>query len=111
MIRLLFFLLAASSLALAGDPSPVLTLPAMPEPEFGADSLPRDGVPKGILTTHLWKDSKVFPGTIREYHVYTPAGYDASKPCAVMPRPRPMAARASRAWSCWWPCTVRRKTA
>ncbi len=84
VIRLLFFLLAASSLALAGDPAPVLTLPAMPEPELGADSLPRDGVPKGNLTAHLWKDSKVFPGTIREYHVYTPAGYDASKPCAVM---------------------------
>jgi enterochelin esterase family protein len=41
-------------------------------------------VPKGTVSTHVWKDSKVFPGTIREYHVYTPARYDATKPCAVM---------------------------
>jgi enterochelin esterase-like enzyme len=80
----LLLVLATVSLALAEDPAPVLTLPDLPEPAPGADSRPKDGVPKGSVTGHVWKDSKVFPGTVREYHVYTPAGYDAAKPHAVM---------------------------
>ena len=36
------------------------------------------------MTTHDWKDSKVFPGTIRRYYVYVPAEYDATKPAALM---------------------------
>jgi enterochelin esterase-like enzyme len=51
---------------------------------LGPDSLPHDGVPKGTVTTHVWKDSKVFPGTIRRYYVYVPAEYDGSKPAALM---------------------------
>ncbi len=85
-IRMIRLLLAAalSCSALAEDILPTLSLPEMPELKPGVDSFPKDGVPKGEITTHVWKDSKVFPGTIREYHVYTPAQYDASKPCAVM---------------------------
>lgn len=41
------------------------------------------GVPKGNVTKHTWK-SKVFPGTVRDYWVYVPAQYDASKPACVM---------------------------
>jgi enterochelin esterase-like enzyme len=51
---------------------------------LGPDSLPHNGVPKGTVTTHVWKDSKVFPGTIRRYYVYVPAEYDGSKPAALM---------------------------
>lgn len=51
---------------------------------LGPDSLPQEGVPKGTVTTHVWKDSKVFPGTIRRYYVYVPAEYDGSKPAALM---------------------------
>jgi enterochelin esterase family protein len=51
---------------------------------YGRDSLRQEGVPRGELTTYVWKDSKVFPGTIRRYYVYVPAQYDASKPAALM---------------------------
>jgi enterochelin esterase family protein len=51
---------------------------------LGPDSLPHEGVPKGTVTTHVWKDSKVFPGTIRRYYVYVPAENDAAKPAALM---------------------------
>ncbi|MBZ0255705.1 esterase family protein, partial [bacterium] len=48
------------------------------------DSLRHDGVPKGEVTEYVWKDSKVFPGTIRRYYVYIPAQYDGSKAAALM---------------------------
>src|SRR5882672_11175773 len=51
---------------------------------LGPDSLPHEGVPKGTVTTHEWRDSKIFPGTIRRYYVYVPAEYDAAKPAALM---------------------------
>jgi enterochelin esterase-like enzyme len=51
---------------------------------LGPDSLPQEGVPKGTVTTHVWKDSTIFPGTIRRYYVYVPAEYDAAKPAALM---------------------------
>ena len=44
----------------------------------------KNGVAKGKITDYVWKDSKVFPGTIRAYSVYQPAQYDAKKPTAVM---------------------------
>lgn len=51
---------------------------------YGPDSFRHEGVPRGEVTTHEWKDSQVFPGTIRRYYVYVPAQYDASKPAALM---------------------------
>lgn len=69
---------------LAQDPTATLSLPDAPEPTFGPDSLPKEGVPAGKVTEHVWKDSKVFPGTIRQYSVYTPANLDPAKPAAVM---------------------------
>lgn len=81
-------LLIASMLCLrvvhAEDISPVLSLPKMPEPALGPDSMIKPGVPKGIITEHEWKNSKVFPGTVRKYFVYQPAGSDPKKPTAVM---------------------------
>ena len=68
----------------ADEASPVLSLPEMPLPVLGPDSMVKDGVPKGKVTEHVWKDSKVFPGTIRAYSVYQPAQYDAKKPTAVI---------------------------
>ena len=50
----------------------------------GPDSMRQDGVPRGEVTTHLWKASKVFPGTIRRYYIYVPAQYDAANPAALM---------------------------
>lgn len=51
---------------------------------YGPDSFRQEAVPRGTVTTHVWSDSKVFPGTIRWYYVYVPAQYDASKPAALM---------------------------
>ena len=68
----------SSGLSRAQEPRIELRYP------LGPDSFRQDGVPQGKITTHVWKDSKVFPGTIRRYYVYVPAQYDASKPAALM---------------------------
>ena len=52
--------------------------------QLGPDSQCQEGVPRGTVTPHQWAASKVFPGTHRDYWVYIPAGYDGSKPAAVM---------------------------
>jgi enterochelin esterase family protein len=54
------------------------------EYRLGVDSLPQEGVPKGTVEKHTFNDSKIFPGTTRDYWVYVPAQYDASKPACVM---------------------------
>jgi enterochelin esterase family protein len=51
--------------------------------QLGADSQPKEGVPAGKVTDHVWK-SEIFEGTIRRYSVYVPAQYDGSQPAAVM---------------------------
>jgi len=51
---------------------------------YGPNSLRQDDVPHGKVTHHVWKDSKVFPGTVRRYYVYVPAQYDGSTPAALM---------------------------
>ncbi len=50
----------------------------------GPDALPQPGVPVGVVTRHTWNDSKLFPGTQRDYWVYVPAQYDGKRPAAVM---------------------------
>jgi len=42
------------------------------------------GVPQGKVTTGVFADSKLFPGTSREYSVYIPAQYNADKPASLM---------------------------
>jgi enterochelin esterase family protein len=51
---------------------------------LGPDSQVKAGVPQGKVTQHVWNQSKVFPGTTRDWWVYVPAQYDASKPANVM---------------------------
>jgi enterochelin esterase family protein len=51
---------------------------------YGPDSFRQEGVPQGTITEHVWKTSKVFPGTIRRYWIYVPAQYDGSRPAALM---------------------------
>jgi enterochelin esterase family protein len=41
-------------------------------------------VPRGKVVRFEWRESKVFPGTIRRCAVYVPAQYDGSKAAAVM---------------------------
>ncbi len=68
-----YFLLTTSSL-IAGDD----------DYQLGPDSKRRDGVPRGTVTEHVWKESQVFPGTIRRYWVYVPQQYNAKQPASVM---------------------------
>jgi gluconolactonase len=52
--------------------------------KLGPDSLPKPGVPAGAVTQHVFKDSKIFPGTTRDYWVYVPAQYDPAHPACLM---------------------------
>lgn len=40
-------------------------------------------VPKGTVTKYTFSDSKIFPGTVRDYWVYVPKQYDGSTPACV----------------------------
>ena len=48
------------------------------------EATPEADTPRGAITEHLMKDSKVFPGTSRKYWVYVPAQYDGKTPACVM---------------------------
>ena len=50
----------------------------------GPDSKTQERVPKGEVTKYTFNDSKVFPGTTREYWVYVPKQYDSNKPACLM---------------------------
>lgn len=52
--------------------------------QLGPDSQRQEGVPKGKVVTGKWTSEKVFPGTVRDYWIYTPAQYDGSKPACLM---------------------------
>jgi enterochelin esterase-like enzyme len=58
--------------------------PAEVRYEYGADSVRREGVPKGEVTQYVWSESKTFPGTIRRYWIYVPAQYDGTRDAALM---------------------------
>jgi enterochelin esterase family protein len=74
-------LLPASLLALALAALPVC---AADDYKLGPDSQEQPGVPKGTVTKHTWNDSKVFPGTVRDWWLYGPAQYDGKQPACVM---------------------------
>ncbi len=76
-MRLLPSLLATALLSI-----PLLAADNYP---LGPDSQPQEGIPKGKVTQMPpWTDSKVFPGTKRDWWVYVPSQYDAQKPAAAM---------------------------
>ena len=63
----------------AAKPAVVESYPVHP------DAVRQDGVPQGKLTKMpAWTDSKVFPGTERDWWVYVPAQYDGKTPACVM---------------------------
>jgi sugar lactone lactonase YvrE/enterochelin esterase-like enzyme len=59
------------------------TAVAETEHPLGPDSESHPDVPRGVVRRHSWT-SKIFPGTVRDYWVYVPAQYEASKPACVM---------------------------
>ncbi len=56
--------------------------PAENYPEDSA-SIEHAGVPKGEVLKFAFENSKIFPGTWREYWVYVPAQYRSDKPACV----------------------------
>lgn len=54
------------------------------EYEFGADSLPQEGVPKGTVKEHTLSESHIYPGSTHGYKIYVPAQYDEAKSACVM---------------------------
>jgi enterochelin esterase-like enzyme len=52
--------------------------------QYGPDSQRKDGVPRGKIIEFDWKESKVFPGTIRHCAFYVPAQYSSDSPAALM---------------------------
>ena len=48
------------------------------------DTLEKPGTPKGeVLGPFEWR-SDIYPGTVRDYHLYVPAQYDPDSPACVM---------------------------
>src|ERR1700716_2018356 len=60
------------------------TLKGADDYQPGPDSKPQEAVPKGEVVKGEFDQSKVFPGTWREYWTYKPHDYDASRPSPVM---------------------------
>ena len=61
--------------------------PAMRRPgeyTFMPDSLPQEGVPKGVLEGPFEFHSKIIPGTVRRYWIYVPAQYNRKKAANVL---------------------------
>lgn len=52
--------------------------------KLGTDSLPQADIPRGEIRTGKFTDSKIFPGTTRDYFVYVPKQYDPAKPACLM---------------------------
>jgi gluconolactonase len=49
----------------------------------GLAFLRAEDVPKGEVTKYTFDQSKIFPGTVRDYWVYVPKQYDPDKPACV----------------------------
>lgn len=76
------FLPFLSALVLA-----VASVDAAPQDDqyvLGPGSQVKPGVPQGKVETRQWTQSKIYPGTTRDWAVYVPAQYDKAKPANVM---------------------------
>lgn len=51
--------------------------------KLGEDSMSHDNVPHGTLA-RAKIESKIFPGTVRDYWIYVPKQYDGSSPACLM---------------------------
>jgi enterochelin esterase family protein len=51
---------------------------------LGTNSMFDPNVPHGEVTKYAWNQSKIFPGTKRDYWVYVPKEYDGKTPACVM---------------------------
>lgn len=64
---------------------PLLGAPQDDQYVLGKDSQEQPGVPQGkVIQMPPWKDSKIYPGTTRDWWIYVPSQYSKDKPAAVM---------------------------
>jgi sugar lactone lactonase YvrE/enterochelin esterase-like enzyme len=71
----------------ATAPAPPSYTPPTPVPgpyTLGPDSQRQANVPQGVVTKYTWSTSQIYPGTTRDYWIYVPAQYTATKPACVM---------------------------
>ena len=61
-----------------------LTARAADDYKLGPDSMPQPNVPQGEVIKLRWENSKIFPGTVRDWWIYVPKQYDPAQPAAVM---------------------------
>lgn len=52
--------------------------------EENPDRVAHADVPQGTISPGQFKDSQIFPGTVRDYSVYVPAQYKLDEPAALM---------------------------
>ncbi len=74
------FLMAAF---IASHSTPALAQEDGPYPQDEA-SIRKQDVPKGKIVRANFANSKIFPGTERDYAIYVPQQYDAAKPACLM---------------------------
>jgi len=78
----------ASSALAQNQPATTQARSRFPRPdvkyEYGPDSKRKEGVPRGKVEEFVFKDSKIFPGTIRRCGVYIPAQYKPGEQAALM---------------------------
>jgi gluconolactonase len=58
--------------------------PGADDYRLGPDSQVKEGIPQGKIIAKQFKTSKIFPGTERDYWIYVPSAYDATKPACLM---------------------------
>jgi len=51
--------------------------------KLGSQSMPQEGVPRGEVTKYKW-ESKIFPGTMRDYWIYVPSQYKPGTAACIM---------------------------
>ncbi len=64
----------------------VLAIATLSAPSLSAQvkqPAPAGDIPKGTVTKYTFDQSKIFPGTTRDYWVYVPRQYDGTKPACV----------------------------
>jgi gluconolactonase len=61
-----------------------LTLRAGEDYKFGPDSEEKEGVPKGTVKDFKFNESKIYPGTTRNYWIYLPPNFDANTEYPIM---------------------------
>jgi enterochelin esterase family protein len=73
-----FWILIAATICLSAAP-----IYSADNYKLGEDSFAHENVPAGSVT-HARFESKIFPGTVREYWIYVPKQYDGKTPACLM---------------------------